>query len=462
MPRRKQKARNKQGNNASNNGEKIKEANTRINNLQKQVKEVRKKVYPERPVNRGFIAQIPRLNMSKWNVSMLMSHYSASIYNYLMALLHPELCVQGSLSAKQPNFTPIPTTTVTFKEQFSFVTDSNGEFRLVWIPNFFSNLKSCVDHVKAMAKKIQTSNIWTDTVKNNVNQAAYAHLVLYRPQESALKSKFLYHSSYLPDISLTKYRLVSAKLSVEYVGPKIQKGGMMYSCATYKDLPVIIQGSDTIIPEDFETVTNDAMVAQTDKYKLLFDQENINNGLWNKYTNVAGQGVRLDNIALPTDPTDSTFFPLTHYYASEPIFTTYSSQVNPASVVGVATSTDGGHLSYVVSGNGLHGSGNQGGAPINVFVYYNFEVIAAQDTAPFLRTSKDQKQPKLMEILDKNKTKVTNFLVNEMQRTRLDPSSSKWSIKRFASSMVREISKAGLNMLPGNLGSWALPLKGFI
>jgi hypothetical protein len=287
-------------------------------------------------------------------------------YDYIRALYNPELCVEGTLVAKQFSPISIPTSTVAFREQIYFQPE-DGKFNLIWVPNFFTTYKSLVNHVKV--SPTEGSSFF------------YSHTYI-----STSDGGWKLHTSYAPSIDLAKYRLVSAKLVLEYNGPKIQQGGSVYSCAIYNDLPVYI-GIATRGEEDpyFPDVAFGTELSQ------YTDIELVQNGLWNRYVNFSTTKGRLSVTAVPTDPTDNTFFPMCHYYAQEPDHRDIrdpDSEQGPYNLYLLsARSSDGGHLSYVLKGNNLKTDNNQ---PVGMMVnvYYNFEIIADQSTAPFLRNKK--------------------------------------------------------------------------
>lgn len=296
--------------------------------------------------------------------------HNTQMVNYIKSLINPENSVNGGFVAKQPSYVPIPTSNVTFKEKIDFKCSSNGEFACIWAPNYLAN-QSAVDKF-----------VPTDTQLYPFNY--YSHFY-YKTN-----GKWFAHTSIRPAIDVSKYRLVSAKMSIQYNGSNLNRSGQLSTCAIYTDIPVFM-GRTTGQVEDVEMKSEDFpdIAASLDK---LIDIESINNGLWNKFDNVSIQRGRIDNIALPTDPTDHTFFPLGNYYAANPTRLT--------SNVRMCMSTDGGHLSYVGAGKNLTASNE--GLNMSVIIYYNFEIIASQETAPFLR-AKVGPEETIFNFLNSNK-----------------------------------------------------------
>jgi len=307
----------------------------------------------------------PNLNYNK-----AVKLHNQQMINYIKSLINPEYAVNGGYVAKQPSYVPIPTSNVTFKEKIDFKCSSNGEFACIWAPNYLAN-QTAVD------KFVPTDS---DLMKFNY----YSHFY-YK-----VNNKWYAHTSIRPAIDVSKYRLVSAKMSIQYNGSNLNRSGQLSTCAIYTDIPVFM-GRTIAQVEDVEMTSEDFPdIAQS--LNKLIDIESINNGLWNKFDNVSIQRGRIDNVALPTDPTDHTFFPLGNYYAANPVRLT--------SNVRMCQSTDGGHLSYVGAGKNLTASNE--GLNMSVIIYYNFEIIATQDTAPFLR-AKVGPEETIMNFLNSNK-----------------------------------------------------------
>lgn len=309
------------------------------------------------------------------------------IRDYLLTLIKPELAVMGKFIAKQPSYISIPTSNVCFKEQLNIQLTSANDFYLFWIPNFFTTSISLDKHIEDFTG--------STTVKN------YSHL--YYTIDGF---KYYLHTSYVPKINLAKYRLVSAKCSLQYNGNIMNQQGQFHSCAIYNDLPVFLMRSGTII-ENYEiSKTNmDTVLGQTNALAQYCDLELVRNGLWNKYINITTNSRSLENIALPTDPTDHTFYPMSHYYAQEP---KRSEQI---ANIYYATSSDGGHLSYLYTCQNM----NTENAYVTVILYYNFEVIADQSTAPFLRSKRDESEAKILNALKNTGAmeKIMNAVANK-------------------------------------------------
>lgn len=336
-----------------------------------------------KPKNNAPIVQRKQINN-------LLRRHKNQVRDYIKSLLFPEDALSGFV-AKQPSYIGLPTSNVVFKEQLNFSVGPDKKFYLMWIPNFFAT-KPSLEHDIADP--------------GEGNKRFYSHLYYKTYAFDGEDSEvFWCHTCYLPEIALSKYRLVSSKISVQYNGTIMNQSGQMYSCATYDDLPVI-SGACEAHEEDvglkFDGYLEDTQI----KLSSYFDVEKVRNGLWPKFSNITSTSGQIDNIALPSDPTDHTFYPMNHYYQVEPTNLVQLDRITESNAVRYALSTDGGHLSYLYTGFGIPENTN-----ITVVVYYNFEVIPTQTTAPFMRT--DKNRPKLYNFI-KSKYDIISDKIGEI------------------------------------------------
>lgn len=356
----------------------------------------------------------------KPNPQTLINKYREGLKKYLISLLFPEDAVNSGYIAKQPSYISLPTASVVFKEQINFVINGERKFWLMWVPNFFSSKPDLQYHLPDPGSE---------------HKLFYSHLYFKTDSFGGQYSEqFLCHTSYAPEISLSKYRLVSAKISVQYNGTVMNQSGQMYSCATYDDLPVLMGACDGY-EEDVAVTFSGYQTTEKIKLSDYFDLEKVRNGLWPKYVNITSSVGQIDNIALPSDPTDHTFYPLSHYYQVEPNKIAQTGRESVDQKVLYAQSTDGGHLSYLYYGTGI-----PEGTNISVVVYYNFEVIPTQTTAPFMRASKQD--PKITNFIG-SKSEIINEKVNELASTttKLLSDGDKGQVKNNLGTFVGNVVK---------------------
>lgn len=373
-------------------------------------------------------------NIKRNEINKIIKRHKTQVRDYIKSLLFPEDALSGFV-AKQPSYISLPTANVVFKEQLNFQIGNDRKFYLMWIPNFFATKPSLQHDIEepGEGKKLFYSHLYYKTAGFELDDSEV----------------FWCHTCYLPEISLSKYRLVSAKISVQYNGTIMNQSGQMYSCATYDDLPVI-SGACEAHEEDV-TLKFDGYLEDTNiKLSSYFDIEKVRNGLWPKFCNITSTTGQIDNIALPTDPTDHTFYPMNHYYQVEPLNLVQLDRITAGDAVRYAISTDGGHLSYLYNGFGI-----PEGTNITVVVYYNFEVIPTQTTAPFLRTTKND--PKLYNFIQSKFDVITdkiaevNSTTNKLTGTSQSPNKNLGGlIRNIMSAIFTGAATTGPFMLKGS------------
>lgn len=380
----------------------------------------------------------PVPNIQRKQVNNLIKKHKNQLRDYIKSLLFPEDALSGFV-AKQPSYIGLPTSNVVFKEQLNFQIDQNKRFFLMWVPNFFAT-KPALEHDIAdpgEGKKRFYSHLY---------YKSYA----FDGEDSEV---FWCHTCYLPEISLSKYRLVSAKISVQYNGTIMNQAGQMYSCATYDDLPVIsgaCESHEEDVPLKFDGYLEDTQI----KLSSYFDVEKVRNGLWPKFCNITSSSGQIDNIALPSDPTDHTFYPMNHYYQVEPSSLVQLDRTTESSAVRYALSTDGGHLSYLYTGFGI-----PEGTNITVVVYYNFEVIPTQTTAPFMRTNKNR--PKVYNFINSKYDIITDKIAEINSNNNLLTGNSSVPnknmagfVKNIMTAILGTTATAGPYLYKPGFGKW--------
>jgi len=264
---------------------------------------------------------------------------------YIVGLVHPDIAVKNQIPVKLYSDVPIPTASIGWHEQYQLTTSSVGTFLLAWRPTFMANQQSLTA----------------------LGSNAYSHLTFNNSStlngNTVVAGNNFLAGSYIPNIDLQRYRMVSSMITVQYDGPVLQQAGVLNSCATF-DRFVCANGS-TSAP-----VTN-----LSDPYVDRYGQFNlVVNGLWNQSSNVTRGGEGLEHFYVPLDPDDITFQPIGTYYG-----TTGSSSGT------IFPEIEGAHINYVVCGRNFPASTNC----VLVDVYYNLEVIADPSTAPILRSMTD-------------------------------------------------------------------------
>lgn len=323
----------------------------------------------------------------------LLNKYKSEVIAYIKGTLEPELAVQEGLLLKQPSLFPIPSSGVGFRNNINIATDENGDFFLAWNPNYLINRKT-----------VERYDIIGANVQFDCN--TYSHLC------SRHGNHMHFYPSYVPDVDLAKYRLVSAKIKITYIGSNLEKSGMLYGCATYDQTPVMLgydPGASNYltlemsngIEFDISNVTN----YNKRNYPLYnawsgMTEQKISNGIWNKNVNIVQTNQGISCIHIPSDPTNEIFYPMGSYFGFLPTspgyqingFTGDHGVVYPTQFVGES----GSQLCYLICGHGLPVNKEV----INIQTFYNFETIPTMSSAPFLKGTQEFMPAGALKIVD--------------------------------------------------------------
>lgn len=298
---------------------------------------------------------------------------------YIAAILDPQIAVEDGKSIKQPSLIPIPSATTAFRVNVNISTDDSGDFFLAWNPNYLINKENLEYY----------SGIFSSSTLYPYN--TYSNLVY---KDSANKS-LNFCPSYVADVSLSKYRLVSSKIKVTYIGSNLEKSGMMYACASFDPTPIrygYLQSGDQIFPMktdgkyiDLTSATNYPVESST--YNLL-TEANISNGIWNTNVNIVQTNQGISCLHVPIDPTNEIFYPMGSYFGYKNTDTTAKSTTVVESQFGntkVINRQDisGSQLCFLICGHGLP----KNKEVINIQIFYNFEIIATPASAPYIKMS---------------------------------------------------------------------------
>lgn len=284
-------------------------------------------------------------------VKLLEEYHRVTRARYLYSMIHPEVAVNQGYQVKLYSDVPVPSSSIGFKSTYQFKTSTSGTFALTWTPNFLCTAQSLMDDFPNVPHRIYSSLTY-----NNDS-------TLHGTSSNAL---FLYQPSYVPDIKLQKYRLVSALIKVKYNGSVLNQSGTMYSCATFDQIEVA------------SGAVNDLRAPGAARFG---DFSLVRNGLWNRSVNITSDADGIECLYVPMDPTDLVFYPIGDYYGlgedekinwDQPVFQSLRQK-----------STEGAHVNYVIAGQNLP----QDSSCIYVEVYSNFEVIADPKSAPVIRSS---------------------------------------------------------------------------
>jgi hypothetical protein len=405
-------------------------------NANKKTKAKTKVVIQQIPYKKKFFfspINVPR-NIKASNI---FSDHKRRLLEYIEGVLDPELAFVSGKPVKQPSIFPIWSNTVVFMSNYNFSTSNTGDFYLAWNPNFLVSQqvlpRFAMGHSGSGSSIVEAQPQAIGQLFVKWGTTAYTY------------------PTYTPDVGLSKYRLVGAKIVMTYVGPEIEKSGVFYACATYSPTAIMwcsskTQGccernASTGNPVDYaamQVVQGQQIPALT--YHMLTEQ-NITNGLWAKSVPLSS-GNKISCVSIPTDPTASIFNQLGTYYGErqDPSNTTYSvditSMKDTIAQSAIDNTSEGTNICYLLCAKGLPVNKNC----INIKVYYNFETIPVPEAAPFLRNEAATseftvQETKLVQDIVSNMPPSSNIRVDE-------PRPVFGKLARFAKTISSGIDKA--------------------
>jgi hypothetical protein len=66
-------------------------------------------------------------------------YHDNSLAEYVYGIFHPDAVYRENMNIKAPSILPIPTTNFAFKETFTIKPNMDGNFVLVWSPNYLGS-----------------------------------------------------------------------------------------------------------------------------------------------------------------------------------------------------------------------------------------------------------------------------------------------------------------------------------
>ena len=362
----------------------------KVNNIQNNVKNIKKqykkKGYKGKKtkrsknadvINFGGNSHIPQnpIKLRKMNpqkaMTSILSTNKRNLIQYIYGLIHPDIAISECMQVKKPSGIPIPSTTFGIKRNLTLKTNSSGNLALIWVPNYLCSLQGFKDlHSTYPINSQLTGNI---TVANT----AFTNLWYTNSDnlDGAKLTDIVWNAHPINTLSqdFARYRLTSALIKVKYTGNKLNQAGMMYSSASYKQLPYITAASGTMA-----TTLSSNSVENADDYFMKFNNFDVTrNGQWNKSVNVTANANGLEALYVPTDPMNDVFAKDGFVTSTEKTTGTESSNLYVCCQYPNNT-----NIKYSFVCQGLPAST----ACVTVETYYNFEIIVEQEQMPYFHS----------------------------------------------------------------------------
>lgn len=291
-------------------------------------------------------------------------YHDDSLAEYVYGLFHPDAVYRENMNIKAPSILPIPTTNFAFKETFTINPNYNGNFVLVWSPNYLGDSK----HICKLLK--------TDPAYNN---GYFSNL--YYSVDGDLDGNSIaktYKAQVFKHITqdFNKYRLTSACIKVKYTGQVLQQSGMMSACASFMEFPRAIIS----LPTTYTMPASYDIPNIYPQLQRLGDFDTIRQGQWAKTINIVDEPSGITCVYIPTDTMSQAFVDNGDTITAKDITTQYLGVENSTGVVWYSRSAN---ISFDICGYGINQ--NQDIPCITVETYYNYEVIMNEDQLPFFR-----------------------------------------------------------------------------
>jgi len=296
-------------------------------------------VDPGRTTTSGYANVLDFRKIPRNNLLSEMSVYHKHMRDrYLTGVIHPDLAVQHQIPLKAYSDFPIPTASIGWHTQTSYSPNATGNFLISWRPSCFTT----------------TSDPATSNVTFNNNVALTGSVGVAGNVFVAAGSV-----NYPSNVSVQRYRLVSAMIKVSYNGSVLNQSGTMLSCCT----------QDPLVVGNTGAAVSDTLVDRFGNFSL------IANGLWNNTINITKDSEGIECLFVPMDPED-LIFDRAGYYQGVAMSGSAGNITSPSS--------SGAPINYVIAGRNFPTS-----QCIVVDIYSNYEVVADPTSAPILRSSVD-------------------------------------------------------------------------
>jgi len=317
--------------------------------------------------------------------------FEDKIINYVAAILDPEYNYNTGVMVKQPSLLNPPSISVPIKTLTTIKSEGKSSICISWNPFLFCTKQDLGKIVLAEKSNDQNKRIYA----NQVSSVLYS-LSETTGLDSILKadswnSKVFAIPDNLPDIGVSKARLVSAKIKISFRGTIYNQGGTVMGAATFEGPPglVLNTGDDGRV-----WMNGGAQAKWSDLFKVSlgdqfsenslcpFEEKVISNGIWAKNVNITENANGISAVFIPTDPMDEVFYKPGTYYG-EQIAVDKNMQDDWTKATSLLYSAKGARLNYLFNIQGLNTESN----PIVVETYTTWECLPTNQSASVFRNT---------------------------------------------------------------------------
>lgn len=319
------------------------------------------------------------------------SGYQKKVLNYIAAILDPEYNYNTGVMVKQPSLMNPPSVSIPIKTLTTIPSEGYSSICISWNPTMFCT----TNMLKTIQLGVDTSNNNEPIFANKICSVLYSLGQLedgiLKIPPSAWSAPVKGIPDNLPEVGISKARLVSSKIKISFRGPILNQGGTIMAAATFQGPPGIICNSD----DDNRILTNTLQKDATwgdlfaislgssysNKDMSPFEEKIISNGIWAKNVNITKDANGITAIFIPTDPMDEIFCKPGTFYG-EKVET--NAQCAGPHATSCLYSDKGARLNYLFNIQGIPGDNTN---PITVETYTTWEVIPTNQSASTLRNS---------------------------------------------------------------------------
>jgi hypothetical protein len=333
-----------------------------------------------------------RMNLFK-EAELLEKIFKDKVINYVAAILDPEYNYNTGIMVKQPSLMNPPSVSIPIKTLTTIKSESLSSICVSWNPTLFCTKN---DVGKIVLGQRDDENVYANRVASvlySLPEKIGAQEVV---QADSWNAKVRAIPDNLPEIGVSKARLVSAKIKISFRGSVLNQGGTIMGAATFEGPPGLVLNTDeeNYVYRNHE---NGAIATWADLFKVTlgdqfndkglcpFQEKVLSNGIWAKNVNITKDANGITAIFIPTDPMDEIFYKPGTYYgekvAQDPGI------INRKGATTALASSKGARLNYLFNIQGLSAQNTN---PITIETYQTWEVLPTNQSASSLRNSSNE------------------------------------------------------------------------
>jgi hypothetical protein len=330
-----------------------------------------------------------RLNIFK-EAQLLEKIFRDKVINYVAAILDPEYNYNTGIMVKQPSLMNPPSVSIPIKTLTTIKSESLSSICISWNPTLFCTKND-------VQKIILGQRDGEDVYANRIASVLYSLPEKIGAQEvvqaDSWNAKVRAIPDNLPEIGVSKARLVSAKIKISFRGSVLNQGGTIMGAATFQGAPGLVLNTDE---ENYVYRNHEcgAVATWADLFKVTlgdqfsdkglcpFQEKVLSNGIWAKNVNITKDANGITAIFIPTDPMDEIFYKPGTFYGEK--VAQDENIINKRGATTALNSNKGARLNYLFNIQGLSAQNTN---PITIETYQTWEVLPTNQSASSLRNS---------------------------------------------------------------------------